>query len=100
MTGHSAAAAAIQKKKKTLKTPLVSNYKSRLHVRLVLRRVEVEAKCGEVWAQRQVDHAGVGLRRPDERQQANHSKLVCYHATRDIGHSPWDTKTTEDYGLA
>lgn len=61
----------------------------------VLWGVEVEAERGEVGAQGQVDHARVRLRGPDERQQADHSKLIRYHADGDVGHPAWQTETHE-----
>lgn len=66
---------------------------------VVLRWVEVEAERGEVGAQRQVDHAGVRLCCPDERQQADHPKLVSYHTDGDVGHTPWGTEKTHKDSL-
>ena len=58
-----------------------------VRVCVILGRVEVEAQRGQVRAQGQVHHARVRLCGADERQQADHSKLVRYHANRDVGHS-------------
>ncbi len=55
--------------------------KSRIQVDV---RVQVQPQGGQVGPEGQGDEVGVGLRRPDERQQPNHAELVRDHRLGDV----------------
>lgn len=66
-------------------------------VAIVLWWIQIETQCCEVASKCQMDHPRIRFGCPDERQKANHTKLVRHHAWGNVRHPACRHKTGQGF---